>query len=417
MLRGFSECIYCNSRSLLVHIRSLQITFWYLSRAGAAAATAVAAAHTMGGQLSCCSAPNSPGTRRRSGKKDYRNSADGAGESKRVSAQDDSSARKSASASVSLQHISERELCDDDTDPSTDPTKGAIFMQRSQSDMNNQATRQTRHRSEVYLSHAVSPNAAISAASASPRLKKANSCSTIYLDDSTLSQPNLKHTLKCVTLAIFYHIHNRRSDRLVDIFDESRYPLTKEESCTLRAEPDHRTIYRFMRSLFNAALLSAECAIVTLVYLERLLTYAETDMVPVSWRRMLLGAILLASKVWDDQAVWNVDYCLILKETRVEDMNNLERRLLELIDFNINVPSSVYAKYYFELRSLAEQNGLAFPAEPLSRSRAQRLEAMSRLLEDRVLNESVANGRRWTSLDNVSSATNAAPRRSTVILS
>ncbi|XP_022665795.1 cyclin-Y-like protein 1 [Varroa jacobsoni] len=371
----------------------------------------------MGGQLSCCSAPNSPGTRRRSGKKDYRNSADGGGESKRVSAQDDSSARKSASASVSLQHISERELCDDDTDPSTDPTKGAIFMQRSQSDMNNQATRQTRHRSEVYLSHAVSPNAAISAASASPRLKKANSCSTIYLDDSTLSQPNLKHTLKCVTLAIFYHIHNRRSDRLVDIFDESRYPLTKEESCTLRAEPDHRTIYRFMRSLFNAALLSAECAIVTLVYLERLLTYAETDMVPVSWRRMLLGAILLASKVWDDQAVWNVDYCLILKETRVEDMNNLERRLLELIDFNINVPSSVYAKYYFELRSLAEQNGLAFPAEPLSRSRAQRLEAMSRLLEDRVLNESVANGRRWTSLDNVSSATNAVPRRSTVILS
>lgn len=39
--------------------------------------------------------------------------------------------------------------------------------------------------------------------------------------------------------------------------------------------PDHRQIYKFIRTLFNAAQLTAECAIITLVYLERLLTYAE----------------------------------------------------------------------------------------------------------------------------------------------
>ena len=42
--------------------------------------------------------------------------------------------------------------------------------------------------------------------------------------------------------------------------------------------PDHRQIYKFIRTLFNAAQLTAECAIITLVYLERLLTYAEVDM-------------------------------------------------------------------------------------------------------------------------------------------
>ncbi|KAI4891737.1 hypothetical protein NFI96_003699 [Prochilodus magdalenae] len=148
-------------------------------------------------------------------------------------------------------------------------------------------------------------------------------------------------------------------------------------------DPEQKQIYRFVRTLFSAAQLTAECAIVTLVYLERLLTYAEIDICPANWKRIVLGAILLASKVWDDQAVWNVDYCQILKDITVEDMNELERQFLELLQFNINVPSSVYAKYYFDLRSLSEANNLSFPLEPLSREKAQKLEAISRLCDDK----------------------------------
>lgn len=57
--------------------------------------------------------------------------------------------------------------------------------------------------------------------------------------------------------------------------------------------------------------------------------------------------------------------------------NELERQFLELLQFNINVPSSVYAKYYFDLRSLSESNNLSFPLEPLSREKAQKLEVRS----------------------------------------
>lgn len=305
-------------------------------------------------------------------------------------------------SSNNIQHISEREPDDGDIDdPSQDPIAGTIFMERSKASIENGMTRK---RSQ----HQIAEN----------KLKKSSSCSTIYLDDSTVSQPNLKNTVKCVALAIYYHIENRTSERKLDIFDEKLHPLSKDRVNEEydRYNPEHKQIYKFVRTLFNAAQLTAECAIITLVYLERLLICAELDIAPSNWKRIVLGAILLASKVWDDQAVWNVDYCQILKDITVEDMNELERQFLEMLQFNINVPSSVYAKYYFDLRTLAEANDLAFPSEPLSKERAQKLEAMSRVMEDKINAEVVKNGiKKWSSLDNVNSG--AGIRRSVAILS
>ncbi|KAK7938555.1 hypothetical protein WMY93_001881 [Mugilogobius chulae] len=236
-----------------------------------------------------------------------------------------------------LQHISDREIPDElalESNPSDHARASTIFL--------------------CNLRQTVSPG---------PLSKKYSSCSTIFIDDSTVSQPNLKSTIKCVTLAIYYHIKNRDSDRSMDIFDEKLHPLSREpvpdEYC--RVDPEHKLIYRFVRTLFSAAQLTAECAIVTLVYLERLLTYAELDICPANWKRIVLGAILLASKVWDDQAVWNVDYCQILKDITVEDMNEMERHFLELLQFNINVPASVYAKYYFRLETTGRRQQHELP--------------------------------------------------------
>uniref|UniRef100_F6VM13 Cyclin Y n=1 Tax=Xenopus tropicalis TaxID=8364 RepID=F6VM13_XENTR len=289
-----------------------------------------------------------------------------------------------------LQHISDRENVDDmnmEFNPSDHPRASTIFLSKSQTDVREK-------RKSLYINH--HPPGQLR--------RKYSSCSTIYLDDSTVSQPNLKYTIKWWVQSIMHSLSFDRDGRLLlDIFDEKLHPLSKSEVPPdyEKHDPEQKHIYRFVRTLFSAAQLTAECAIVTLVYLERLLTYAEIDICPANWKRIVLGAILLASKVWDDQAVWNVDYCQILKDITVEDMNELERQFLELLQFNINVPSSVYAKYYFDLRSLAESNNLSFPLEPLSRDRACKLEAISRLCEDKYKDFRKLAKRRSASADNL----------------
>uniref|UniRef100_A0A9J7YA20 Cyclin-Y-like protein 2 n=1 Tax=Cyprinus carpio carpio TaxID=630221 RepID=A0A9J7YA20_CYPCA len=277
-----------------------------------------------------------------------------------------------------LQHISDRENIDElnmEYNPSDHPRASTIFLSKSQTDVREK-------RKSLYVNHVSSSS---HQHPSGPMRRKYSSCSTIFLDDSTVSQPNLKYTIKCVALAIYYHIKNRNVDgrMLLDIFDEKLHPLSVSDSFL-------QLIYKIIFSLSLSQ-----------VYLERLLTYAEIDICPANWKRIVLGAILLASKVWDDQAVWNVDYCQILKDITVEDMNELERQFLELLQFNINVPSSVYAKYYFDLRSLSEANNLSFPLEPLSRDKAQKLEAISRLCDDKYKDMRKAAKKRSVSADNL----------------
>lgn len=201
-----------------------------------------------------------------------------------------------------LQHISEREALEGEEDPSVDPTAATMFLERSKVENGGMTRKRSQHQIAQQSgsisgggggggAHTPGANSSGTVTCGLGGLKKSSSCSTIYLDDSTVSQPNLKNTVKCVSLAIYYHIKNRQSDRRLDIFDEKLHPLTHDhvpENYDTQ-NPEHRQIYKFVRTLFNAAQLTAECAIITLVYLERLLTYAELDVGSCNWKRMVLG--------------------------------------------------------------------------------------------------------------------------------
>ncbi|EHB18792.1 Cyclin-Y-like protein 1 [Heterocephalus glaber] len=190
-----------------------------------------------------------------------------------------------------------------------------------------------------------------------------------------------------MSIAVYNLIKNRDANRCLDIFDERLHPLIREklaEEC-FKQGYEHIYIYRFFAIICNATRLPTECAITTLVFLERLLSYAEIDICPTNWRRIVLGAILLACKYWDNAILWNVEFCRIFKDVTLEDINELERHYLDLIKFNINVPISVYAEYYFDLHTLVFDNGMCCMRVPLTKERAQDLEVKSQFCEENDL--------------------------------
>lgn len=62
---------------------------------------------------------------------------------------------------------------------------------------------------------------------------------------------------------------------------------------------------------------------------------------------------------------------------RVESRGCGVRQFLELIDFNVSITASLYASYYFELRTLCEKAERGFTFKPLSDAQQAKLELTS----------------------------------------
>eukprot|EP01088_Endostelium_zonatum_P018725 TRINITY_DN6106_c0_g1_i1.p1 TRINITY_DN6106_c0_g1~~TRINITY_DN6106_c0_g1_i1.p1 ORF type:complete len:433 (-),score=103.02 TRINITY_DN6106_c0_g1_i1:44-1342(-) len=233
---------------------------------------------------------------------------------------------------------------------------------------------------------------------------RSSSTSSLFID-SSLSAPNTNRVLRCVATALYSHIssgHKETSPVFFPIFDESLHPIeprSKKPSSNAsnpNTPPRVSEIYRFIEKIFTTEKLPSEVSILSLVYIERLITKSGITLHQSNWRRVLLAALMLGSKVWEDQAVWNVDFLSVYPGADVSDFNALEKTLLEKIQYNVTLTGGVYAKYYFELRSLAEKDSKSFPLNPIDKETGRKLEEKSKEQE-----REIKRGRRSLSSDNL----------------
>jgi len=217
---------------------------------------------------------------------------------------------------------------------------------------------------------------------------KSNSTSSLYISD-TLNAPDVDELLRCMAIAIQFHIkagHETEKKHFLDIFSEEKHPFQRAPA-NLAEVPDWKTIYKFLSTIFKAEKLSPECAILCLAYIERMMNHTGVTIHASNWRRITLAALILASKVWEDQAVWNVDFLSVFPRLTVRDLAQLEKVLLNSLSFNVSLQASLYAKYYFDLKALADEAQKKFPLQPLSKEDAEKLEKSSEERENAAKKE------------------------------
>lgn len=228
----------------------------------------------------------------------------------------------------------------------------------------------------------------ISPRPAAPKLghtRKFSSTATIYAKN-TITSPDVQEIVNCLAKALFWNIKNgevKEPKRFKDIFDEQKHPLGDGKT-DFSVSPDLGEIEEFLHVIFSSQTLSAECGVMAAAYIERLVRLTGITLHATNWRRVTVGALLLAAKVWEDLAVWNVDWLEgTFPNLKVVDINHLEREFLSALQFTVALKSSVYAKYYFDLRALSDIDDEHFPVKPLDKTGAELLEAKSRGLEER----------------------------------
>jgi hypothetical protein len=256
-------------------------------------------------------------------------------------------------------------------------------MVRSNSDLTNYATHMEKKKLENYIT---SQEPEITSHARRPRQKKvmvkSNSTSSLFLNKLIPHSADAAIMVKCMSRAVFYEILRNTSCACNDIFCEMLHPLDSSYEC-LDMAPSLKEVERLLKKIFKNQMLSAECAVMAIAYIEKI-RQRKVYLCSHTWRRVLLGAILLSEKVWEDQTVWNVDYTKSFPEIEVDDLRNLEREFLIKIQFQLTLRPSEYARYYFALSSLRESTEENYPLKPLTKETAKRLEANAMGIEDRA---------------------------------
>jgi len=217
--------------------------------------------------------------------------------------------------------------------------------------------------------------------------RKHSSTSTLFID-SSISKPKNAELIHC--MADYFHQNIHPLDNATpefrkeyEIFDESKHPLTSKYA-DVSTVPSTEAIEKFVRGIFKIGQLAPETLIMATAYYDRVVanTNPKFMLLPFNWRRFILECLILASKVWEDQAVWNIDFLDLFPLANSHDLGDLEKRILTLLKFDVSLKASTYAKIYFEVRAKDPLTGEHFmELQPLTKEGEERLELHSSKFE------------------------------------
>jgi hypothetical protein len=141
--------------------------------------------------------------------------------------------------------------------------------------------------------------------------------------------------------------------------------------------------------LYNCAQFSPECCILCLIYINRIIALTGLGLQTTNWRPLILVSLMVSQKVWDDKYLSNADFSYIYPFFDTIQLNLLEMKFLEVIQYNVYVKDSLYTKFYLELKNLIPEE---IPTKPMDLFSMKKLETQSKNMEDKLKKNSRTTG-------------------------
>jgi hypothetical protein len=210
---------------------------------------------------------------------------------------------------------------------------------------------------------------------------------------STIENPNVKLIIQGISTLLHSNLLEDIEDNKtipstseLYYFDEEKYIKENPENFDeerielLRKIPSQEDMFSFIEALYDIAQFSGECCVICLIYINRIIALTSMPLIQTSWRPIILISLMVAQKMWDDKYLSNSDFNTIYPFFDNKQLNVLEMKFLELIQYNTHIKFSIYTKYYLELKSLVPD----FPLKPMDVFTMAKLEKQSKNMEDNL---------------------------------
>jgi Cyclin, N-terminal domain len=223
-----------------------------------------------------------------------------------------------------------------------------------------------------------------------PLLTRGNSTNSVLIQN-TMAAPAVPQLLH--SLAEYFHRYLREvnldalskmqarqgtanANPFFDAFDETLNPLSfKVHDCVHDDHVDHHAVEVWLKDVYRLGELQPECLVLSRAFFDRMRENIRDEFLfcTHTWRRTTLACLILASKIWEDMAVWNAgletflwhcwrsfltlplaDFLGLIPRSDGKDLAKLEQVVLRALDFNIEFTAGQYATIYFDLRAIGQ---------------------------------------------------------------
>ena len=147
------------------------------------------------------------------------------------------------------------------------------------------------------------------------------------------------------------------SELLQDICDENKNDTNifyKPLECFYSRRIPLVSIQEYIEYIYKYTKINSSTIILMLIYIDRICNMNKFKISYYNIQKLILASMILAIK-YNEDSYYNNEYYAKVGGVTVEELNNLEYKSFELLNFNLFISNDIYEKYLAYITNYADE--------------------------------------------------------------